>query len=379
MTENLENLTVLHGLSGDKVFAAFAGYTLGKNDFSELLRAVFAFNAENDFCKYVTDLILFDENPLSLCLASHKQPSEYLKSAYLGDLRIIFNSLATLSSENYFEVGKTDLTPEEFYDKAAALYPAAGFGRYLKYTSFTYEKGDIVPIEHINPISLEQLKDYKFEKRQIEENVKAFLSDLPYANMLLYGDRGTGKSSSVHAMVKKYAESGLRLIELSPKNINLIREIKDKVNTLPMKFIIFIDDLSLQDNDERLTDLKANLEGSCRYCGNAMVVATSNRRHVVRENRETRENAVHVSDELDEQLSLSDRFGLTVMFSATSKDQYLSIVKQLAEDAGVTPDEQLLLLAERWAVCKGGRSPRRARQFIDFWVARARTGSEIDF
>ena len=193
--------------------------------------------------------------------------------------------------------------------------------------------------------------------------------------MLLYGDRGTGKSSTVHAMLNAYSDSGLRLIELDKSQLPSVKEIKQQVAPLPLKFILFIDDLTLDEQDDKTSALKSAIEGSSVDSNNVMVVATSNRRHVIKEKFSDRDNSVHPADSIEEQLSLSDRFGITVMFSSTDRAEYLSIVNQLAADLKLTtPKKQLEALAERWAIVNGGRSPRRAKQFTDFVYSCERSG-----
>ncbi|MDE5766868.1 MAG: ATP-binding protein, partial [Clostridia bacterium] len=207
-----------------------------------------------------------------------------------------------------------------------------------------------------------------------------FIDGLPYSHMLLYGDRGTGKSSTIHAMLNRYCDNGLRLIEVEKDNLKDIKKIKQQVADLPLKFIIFIDDLALSEQDEKNSLLKSAIEGSLLNGKNVMIVATSNRRHVIKESFSDRENSVHPADSIEEQLSLSDRFGLTVMFSSTDKASYLSIVRQLAKDYRLTTsDKSLEALAERWAIINGGRSPRRAKQFIDYVYACEQSKREIDF
>ena len=176
-------------------------------------------------------------------------------------------------------------------------------------------------------------------------------------------------------------DDGLRIIEISKENMLCIPAVRELVADNPLKFIIFIDDLSLDEYDEKVSSLKAGLEGSVSGgTENVMIAATSNRRHIVKESFSDRENSVHPGDSIAEQLSLSDRFGLTVMFSTTDKSEYLSIVGQLADDAGIKTDrQQLFALAERWALTKGGRSPRRAKQFADLAYACEQRGVPIDF
>ena len=268
---------------------------------------------------------------------------------------------------------------EETADALAAFYRANGYGMFIDHKAFTYENGKLTPVRNAPEITLDQLKDYEAEKRIVEDNVINFVRGLPYSNMLLYGDKGTGKSSTVHAMLNKYAPSGLRAAELTKEKVGEINEIKGVLAALPFKFLLFIDDLSLEERDEKVTALKAGLEGSMHEKSeNVMIVATSNRRHILKENFSDRDNSVHARDTMEEQLSLSDRFGLTVCFSSTGKKEYLSIVRQLAADDGIAmPDEQLCALAERWALVKGGRSPRRARQFIDYLYSCQAKGTEV--
>ena len=182
-------------------------------------------------------------------------------------------------------------------------------------------------------------------------------------------------------MLNKYAEKGLRAVEIPKEQICSINAAKEVLSSLPFKYILFIDDLSLEERDEKVTALKAGLEGSIHErSSNVVVAATSNRRHIVKENFSDRDNSVHARDTMEEQLSLSDRFGLTVCFSSTGKAEYLSIVRQLAADRKLSvSDEELCTLAERWAILKGGRSPRRAKQFVDFAYSCLAKGMPIEF
>ena len=198
--------------------------------------------------------------------------------------------------------------------------------------------------------------------------------------MLLYGDRGTGKSSTVDAMINLFSDKKLRLVEIDKENILTLPALKSMLASVPMKFVVFIDDFSLRENDDRVSTLKAALQGSMEgNVGNVMIVATSNRRHIVEENFATRMDSVHVGDSEEELLSLSDRFGITVLFASVNKQNYLSIVHATAEEMKITtPAETLDLLAERWAILRGGRSPRRARQFVDYIYACEQKGVSVE-
>ena len=391
--ENILSLTVLRGILDDDLFAAF--YAARENEderyacslHGRFFCTLYEKHAETDFLAYVCNLILYDENAFSLCCANGKRPSPFLEYAYLRDVKLILGYVAEpcCGQGEYFAAGKP--TPmfdtsdgEAFISRIRKFYKKYGCGKFIKYRAFGYEDGELVPVENPSDISLSDLKGYEQEKAAIDANIVSFLKGLPFGNMLLYGDRGTGKSSTIHAMLNKYWKDGLRIIELNKGNMLDLPKVRQLISANPLKFIIFIDDLSLNESDDKISGLKAALEGSVwGYTPNAMIVATSNRRHIVKENFSDRENSVHVNDSLQEQLSLSDRFGITVLFSSTDKAQYLDIVKKLAEDEGLQADEKLLALAERWALVKGGRSPRRARQFVDMAVSCKKKGTEIDF
>ena len=290
-----------------------------------------------------------------------------------GMPRILYGEDNPLFGENW--------DSEQALSRIEDFYRRNGYGIFIGHKAFTFENGQLKPVYNTSSITLSDLKDYEAEKKAVADNTLSFLSGLPYSNMLLYGDKGTGKSSTIHAVLNQYAEKGLRAVEISKDRLKEISDVKEVLAELPFKFILFIDDLSLEERDEKVTSLKASLEGSLSEKGaNVMIVATSNRRHILKENFSDRDNSVHARDTMEEQLSLSDRFGLTVCFSSTGKAEYLSIVRQLAQDRKLTlPDEELCALAERWALIKGGRSPRRARQFIDYAYACTAKNIPIEF
>ena len=185
---------------------------------------------------------------------------------------------------------------------------------------------------------------------------------------MLYGDKGTGKSSTVKAIANQFRNQGLRIVEMPKERLVDFPILVDKIAALPMKFIIFIDDLSFQKQDQSYTSLKAVLEGGlASRPENTLIYATSNRRHLVKESFADRDtDDVNRRDNMEETLSLSDRFGLSVCFSVPAKDQYLEIVFELARKNGIKlSDEELELKAEKFALSRGGRSPRCAKQFVE--------------
>ena len=200
----------------------------------------------------------------------------------------------------------------------------------------------------------------------------------PSNNVLLYGDRGTGKSSTVHAVLNAYAPQGLRMIEISKSDIPDLTMIREQLASSPMKFIIFIDDLFFDSHDDSFGELKAALEGSLSgRKHNTLIYATSNRRHLIKESFSDRENDINRNDIMQEQLSLSDRFGLSITFVNPDKKDYLDIVEKIAADRKLEVDkDRLFIVAEQWAARKGGRSPRCARQFIDYVESAEKRGKE---
>ncbi|MDE7163040.1 MAG: ATP-binding protein [Clostridia bacterium] len=356
-----------------------------EENYRDLLSEIYSVNAEEHLLSSVEEIILRDKNAFSVACATTGKPSAHVKKAYAADLKIVLSALSAVKTCTDFDYSKPlpvfDCGSYEnlIYD-LSDFYRANGYGEFIGNRAFEYLNGGFIPLKETDVVTLEMLKGYESEKKLIENNIRDFLGGLPYSHMLLYGDRGTGKSSTIHAMLNKYYDGGLRLIEVEKENLKDIKEIKQQVADLPLKFIIFIDDLALSEQDDKNSLLKSAIEGSLSASKNVMIVATSNRRHVIKESFADRDNSVHPADSIEEQLSLSDRFGLTVMFSSTDKASYLSIVQQLAKDYKLTtPDKSLEALAERWAIVNGGRSPRRAKQFIDYVYACEQSQREIDF
>lgn len=386
MNTFLNSLTVLRGLENDKLICALSEYTL-KNTaeaYNDLLREIYAAGAEENLLAAVQSAALHNVNAFSTACAKGEKLSEYLKKAYLSDLKTIFSAVGSLANREGFSLGKPlsvfDCSWQTLIYNLEDFYAANGYGQFIDGKAFTYSNGGFIPLSGTADVTLSQLKNYESEKALIDANVKNFIENLPFSHMLLYGDRGTGKSSTVHAMLNAYCDRGLRLVELDKNDLPSVKEIKRQLAPLPLKFIVFIDDLTFGEQDDRISALKSAVEGTVVYGNNVMIVATSNRRHVVKESFSERENSVHPADSIEEQLSLSDRFGLTVMFSSTDKASYLSIVGQLAADLNLsTHTAELETLAERWAILNGGRSPRRAKQFADFVYACEKSGRAIEF
>lgn len=381
-------LTVLKKLTENETFDAFIKNNGDDESFYAFLGNLLNSGNECNFYGWLQELILCDKNAFSVCCAEGKTPSEYLHKAFIHDLKLILDLARNINDRNMFAKGNfsypfdTNFQPEITYENLKNFYRENGYGIFIKNTAFVYKDNKLQRIDFTSNITPDMLKNYVQEKKIIENNLINFLDNLPYEDMLLYGEKGTGKSSTVLSMLNKYRNKGLRLIELSKEQLLYINDLRQILSSVPLKFIIFIDDLTLDENDEKTSSLKASIEGSVSSYGNnnSMIIATSNRRHIIKETFAERQNSVHYTDTMDEQLSLSDRFGITVLFSSTDKDEYLSIVRQLAADRKLIISEtELFEVAERWALTKGGRSPRRAKQIVDIIYSSQISGNPIVF
>ena len=243
-----------------------------------------------------------------------------------------------------------------------------GYGMFAKHHVFTVENGQLVPVKYPDPQRLSELPGYEKEREKVIANTKALLAGMPANNVLLYGDAGTGKSSAVKAIANEYAADGLRLVEVKKNQLYQIPDLMDKLAANPLKFILFIDDLSFTANDDNFAALKAILEGSVGgRARNIAVYATSNRRHLIKETLTDRTgDDIHEADTRQELMSLSARFGLTVTFQRPEKARFAAILEELAKQHHIQmPMEELLVKAEAFAIRAGGRSPRVAKQFIE--------------
>ena len=252
-------------------------------------------------------------------------------------------------------------------DWMADYYRRHGCGIYARYRAFVWREGDIAPVAYPDSIRLTSLKGYEIPRGLVHDNTVSFLEGLSCNNCLLYGDRGTGKSSTVKALLNEYCDKGLRMVEMPKESLCDFPKLVERIAQVPLRFIVFIDDLSFSKQDDSFAALKAVLEGGLAACPeNALIYATSNRRHLLRERFSDREgDEVHRRDTIQESLSLADRFGLSVSFSVPGKAEYLDIVRALAKERRLNVESEALELgAERWALERGGRSPRCAKQYI---------------
>ena len=368
----LHGLVVFRALLGDPVVAKLAALTdrleAADDTIAPLCDAVAAFEAAlfahtTNLGDYLSNAVLETE---TVCVrqAAAGQLSPVMEAALNSELNFL-QKLCGLTLDTLLEAAdrqnrelaflprwearQLDLTAA--YNQRMREAGKKGYGMFAKHHVFTVENGQLVPVKYPDPQKLSELPGYEKEREKVIANTRALLAGSPANNVLLYGDAGTGKSSTVKAIANEYAADGLRLVAANP-----------------LKFILFIDDLSFSSNDDNFAALKAILEGSVGgRARNIAVYATSNRRHLIKETLTDRTgDDIHEADTRQELMSLSARFGLTVTFQRPEKARFAAILEELAKQHHIQmPMEELLVKAEAFAIRAGGRSPRVAKQFIE--------------
>ena len=411
----LSGVTIYHHLREDEVVeqfcALFQAMTRQPADFlevtghySRICTLLFESDYAGSLPDYLFDRILCDENVYSLACAKDRQGrlTHALKKAAAFDLNVFY--LLSLVTSKEIKEAMTALFPDKadlirlFADYSNDrrrfrthtqkwgddLMPLGDYHRrngvslLTKYYAFFMDENkEIVPALHVESVRLNSLKKYELQKQRVVENTLSFLKGKPANNVLLYGDRGTGKSTTVKAILNEFHKQGLRMIQIAKEDIIYIHKALQFIDKVPLKFIIFIDDLTFQENDESFNTLKAVLEGSLNEMPeNVLIYATTNRRHLIKETFSSREgNELHASDTRDESASLADRFGLVVTFTKPNLEDFMQIVCEIARDRGLEVDEETLRKgANVFAMQKGSRSGRVARQYIDAVEGRLSLG-----
>jgi hypothetical protein len=258
----------------------------------------------------------------------------------------------------------------------AAYYRQRGTGIFSSYRALRWQAGQLVGISHPDPVRLDELVGYPTQQQALLKNTEFLLAGYPALNVLLYGSRGSGKSSLIKALLNHYADRPLRLIEVAKADLKDLSQITELLRSRPQKFILFVDDLSFEEDDDAFKALKVLLEGNLTARPpNIVVYATSNRRHLIREffgdrPRPKAGDELHTWDTMQEKLSFSDRFGLHLTFEPADQPTYLDMVRHLADRAALPlTQDDLEYRALQWATRQNGRSGRTARQFIDFLKA----------
>lgn len=269
---------------------------------------------------------------------------------------------------------------EDFKQKMTLFYKEFGVGKLGLHKAFRIEHlegGDmeIVPITNIAHVHLDDLVGYEIAKKKLIDNTEAFVKGRRANNCLLFGDAGTGKSSSIKAILNQYYDQGLRMIEVYKHQFKDLNDVIAQVKNRNYKFIIYMDDLSFEEFEIEYKYLKAVIEGGLeKKPDNVLIYATSNRRHLIREtfkDKADRDEDLHTNDTVQEKLSLVARFGVTIYFGSPNKKEFQEIVRSLAQRGGIDmPEEQLLLEANKWELSHGGLSGRTAQQFVDYLMGQ---------
>lgn len=354
------------------------------SDYSEFVSELYKHT--DSLTDYILNIVLEDENIYMRKKGAGEQISPLLEERLENEL-VTLESLAKIRCG---DVGRAigyrglakwrteDIDFCKIYYERIRDINKFGYGIYANNHIFVIKDGKIKPVSFPDNTRLSQLSGYEAQRQTVIDNTIALLNGRPANNVLLYGDCGTGKSSTVKAMANEYKDMGLRLIELKKKQLHEIPLIVETVSRNPLKFILFIDDLSFTENDDDFAALKAILEGSVSSAAeNLVIYATSNRRHLIKESFSNREgDDIHFNDTMQELLSLSDRFGIRVVFEKPDKNLYLRVVEDLAKQYELDMSvEDIKKRAEIFALERGGRSPRAAKQFIEMLKGMENSGA----
>ncbi len=392
-------ISVFKNVVNDSVVNAFveflsnlsynSDFDLILNSYSNFISLLYDKSQNQNLYDYVKTLIYTDENILSkscgVCIESNDnilRTAQYeltlINNLLKYDFKRIvsdFNSKfpACVDIISHLPVYNTNTNAEFDVQDIVKSYKDKGYGIFSIYTAFKYtDLKEIVPVKYFNAMTFEQLKNYDYQKDIIKQNTKAFLEGKEANNILLYGDRGCGKSSTVKALINEFSAYNLKIIQVYKESFIYLSELYEQIRNLPLKFIIFADDISFDETDSNFSSIKAMLEGSLSdRPSNVIIYATTNRVHLVKECFSAREgNEVHCNDTIDETVSLSDRFGIMLTFSLLNKNEYLDIVEKIANDCSICVNDELLKKAEEFAALKAIRTPRVAKQFIVDYIAR---------
>lgn len=380
VVNRLVELAGVHGFQGN-IWHCFLAYIIAthENAFSKACeirgRVKGSINdmALNDF-KLMRRLFCYDLSRLDECYGVKLFNILTCYSGTGGSSKVFNRRIRDDILELSEELFSAD-SSEQFLEAAVSFYKRYGVGRFGLHKAFRIEdkngKADIVPIQNIEHVYLDDLIGYEIQKQKLIDNTEAFVQGKKANNCLLFGDSGTGKSTSIKAILHKYYEQGLRMIEVYKHQFQNLSSVISQIKNRNYKFIIYMDDLSFEDFEIEYKYLKAIIEGGLEVKpDNVLIYATSNRRHLIRERfsdkEEIRED-LHTSDTVQEKLSLAARFGVTIYYGRPDKREFGAIVIALARRYGINmTDEELLMEANKWELSHGGISGRTAEQFITY-------------
>lgn len=375
----LSTLCIFRDLLKDEVIDALCAYLKKPNAsaYAEFVSLLYKANGGN-LGEYVKEICSNSDNVYVRTIGMGKNVPSYMLNTLEAELDTLQEVAELTKDELCVDIDcdtylpdftTTKLRLKDIYLHRAENIGKHGYGIYAKNKMFYVDsESNIIPVQNPDKTLISDLVDYERERKIIIDNTKALLQNKPAANILLTGDAGTGKSSTVKAVVNALWEDGLRIIEVRKDQLRIIPKLLDELSGNPLKFILFIDDLSFLKDDDNFNALKAVLEGSVTAKStNVVIYATSNRRHIIKEKFSDRDgDDVHFNDTMQELVSLSERFGIHITFNKPDKETYLHIVRHIAKENNIEmPSAQLELLAERFALERGSRSARLAKQFVD--------------
>ena len=380
------DLFIFDKITDDKIVQAI----LEKNN-TELLRGVVNFAetegvTSDSLREYIATLLANDENVLSVLARGRKNIGDDLCKLAMLDIETIYNKLFNTkikytpsgNATGYYDGYTKSIrritsseSPEALLERLLIHYSELGNGLLSKYIAFRFD-GELKGIANSDKVEFAEIVGMEHQKKVLIENTKAYIDGKFANNVLLFGDRGTGKSTSVKALLNMFAKDGLRVIELPKSAITKIPELTKQLEDSPHKYILFLDDLTFERHDTEYRALKIAMEGQLQAnAGNVLVYATSNRRHLIRETWADRDGGeVHVNDNKQEMLSLAERFGISLFFPAPDAKQYIEIVRILLERNGIEMTEEIKKEAVRWEMNYGGKSGRCAKQFVADFLHR---------
>lgn len=377
-----------------------------------VLATDYGFN-ENLWQNYLTFLLITDENPFSLTCEKVGAADGSVNSLVMHDFDIfkslfhydfsgvekllgvdcfsvITNYKAIVKKERLYNKNVSEKVhmlskklasaqnTEEFFEYVTDFYRDYGVGMFGLNRAFRIRSNDgadveFLPINNMDKVLLSDLVGYEVQKKRLWDNTESFVEGRPANNVLLYGDSGTGKSTCIKAIVNEFYDKGLRMIEIYKHQFRDLSTIISMIKNRNYKFIIYMDDLSFEEFEIEYKFLKAVIEGGVESRpDNILIYATSNRRHLIKESWNDKDDMehsedIHRSDTMEEKLSLVNRFGVSICFSRPSRDEFYNIVLSLAKRAGVKmSDEELKYEANKWEMRGGGISGRTAQQFINY-------------
>lgn len=370
---------------------------------SDILRLLIDFALRHHYTgnivqKYLAYMLLYNENPFSIScenngemLGNHKiilldfkEFYDLFNDSYKDVLfnENILNFDIIRNEEEYYDTEvqsvvnefcielKKAKSVEEFYDTTISYYRQYGVGEFAFHKAFRIsDDGDLIPVKNVLNVSFDDIIGYDWQKKKLIDNTNMFCKGLPSNNVLLYGDAGTGKSTSIKAVLNTFFKQGLRMIEVYKHQMNDVANLIATFKKRHYKFIIYMDDLSFEENEVEYKQLKSIIEGGLEAKpSNVLVYATSNRRHIISETTsDNLGNDLHRKETEAEKLSLSNRFGLQIFYSSLSNMEFKNMVLELAKKYNINEKEDVLLQkANQWEIRYGNLSGRTAEQFVKF-------------